>query len=75
MIQKVKFDVMLNGMWKGTFTMPIGKYFHGISDGKPLYNIPSEVFKDFIEERRPSLKGKPYSIAFVDKEIKDLWKQ
>ena len=48
------FDVMLNGRFVCTM-----KYRYC-----PLFAITPEDIAKFVEEKRPSLKGKNYNIAF-----------
>ncbi len=48
------FDVMLNGRFVCTM-----KYRYC-----PLFPITPEGIAKFVEEKRPSLKGKNYNIAF-----------
>ena len=48
------FDVMLNGQFVCTL-----KYHYC-----PLFPITQQELSKFIEDKRPSLKGKDYRIAF-----------
>lgn len=48
------FDVMLNGRFVCTLRM---KYC-------PLFPITEKEICDFVESKRPTLKGKNYNIAF-----------
>lgn len=59
----ITFDVMLNGRFQGTFRMPITlDVIEDYVGEKPV--IKSRAFSDFVEQKRPSLKGKPYNIFF-----------
>lgn len=49
------FDVMLRDRWVCTLRMPV-------TVGE---EIPYEYFSFFVEQHRPSLKGKPYHIEFI----------
>ena len=53
-MKKFVFDVMLNGRYVCTL-----KYEYS-----PLFPIDFEELKEFILNKRPSLKGKDYRIAF-----------
>lgn len=48
------FDVMLKGRYVCTL-----KYRYC-----PLWPIEEKELTDFVESKRPTLKGKPYNIAF-----------
>lgn len=52
--EDTKFDVMLNGRFICTLFY---KYC-------PLFPIDSEELVKFVLEKRPTLKGKPFRIAF-----------
>ena len=55
--------------------MPLGiEYLRGFEGEKPVFEIPTIVFCDFIEQKRPSLKNKGYHIEFVTKQTKELWR-
>ena len=70
----LKFDVMLKDRHVCTLQMPVGlNYLVGYKGGMPIFDIPFKVFKDFVEQKRPTLKGKKYHIEFVTKQVKDLW--
>ncbi|MGM9695023.1 MAG: hypothetical protein ACI3YC_08460 [Alloprevotella sp.] len=57
----VRFDVMLEDKYLCTMVMP-SILADDIRDGQPIFNM--ETFSRFVESRRPSLKNKPYRIAF-----------
>lgn len=50
----IKFDIMLNGMWKGTETI-----YHC-----PLFVLDTDKITRVVEEKYPELKGKHYTIEF-----------
>lgn len=51
---KIKFDVMLGGRYQGTLTY----------EYCPLFPLDEKDLREFIESQRPTLKNKPYKIAF-----------
>ena len=54
---------MLNGRFQGTFRIPITlDVIEDYVGDNPV--IKSRAFSDFVEQKRPSLKGKPYNICF-----------
>lgn len=57
-MKSVTFDVMLNDRFVCTLHMPITLDIVEEYDGdKPIISITS--FRRFVENKRPSLKGKP----------------
>lgn len=59
----ITFDVMLKGRFVCTMRMPIT--FDVIEEfigDKPV--ISNKAFSAYVEQKRPSLKGKPYKICF-----------
>lgn len=50
----VKFDVMLNDRWVCTLRYPYS----------PIFVLTVKELEDFVIEQRPSLKYKPFTIAF-----------
>jgi hypothetical protein len=62
------FDIMMGDTYKGQL-----KYYgHGkpdLIDGKIIEVFDSEELKQFIEEKRPSLKGKDYRIEFSNQKV------
>lgn len=54
-MEKLTFDVMLNGRYVCTL-----KY-----DYCPLFPVEASRLSDFVEGKRPSLKGKPFKIVFL----------
>ena len=56
-MMKIKFDVMLGDRWQCTLT-----YEYCL-----LFPIDEQDLRKFIEEQRPTLKNKPYRIAFCGK--------
>ena len=74
--QGIPFDVMLDGRWQCTLNMPITIEHVTRYDGDNIHvDYDVQDFKDFVESKRPSLKGKDYKIAFITKRTADLWKQ
>ena len=61
-------DIMLDGIWKGQL-----KYCkHGkpsLIDGEIIEYYEEEELRAFVEEKKPSLKGKPYTIEFSNQRI------
>lgn len=57
----VRFDVMMGDKYICTMVMPF-MLADDFRDGHPIFNL--ETFSRFVESRRPSLKNKPYRIAF-----------
>lgn len=53
-MKKFRFDVMLHGRFVRTLVY----MFY------PLFPIELDDLKKFIEDKRPSLKGKDYNISF-----------
>lgn len=67
-METLKFDVMLpigGGNEKFVATM---RYEYN-----PLLRFDSKAFKGWIEDRRPSLKGKPFTVYTDDKVLKALY--
>lgn len=54
MMETLTFDVMLNGRYVCTL-----KY-----DYCPLFPVEASRLSDFVESKRPSLRGKPFKIVF-----------
>lgn len=52
-MDKITFDVMLEGRWQATLNMPVTG---GVISDKQM--------TDFVETCKPSLKGKNYKIEF-----------
>lgn len=48
------FDVMLNGRFVCTLTYPYC----------PLFPVTQEELEEFVEKKRPTLRGKNYNIIF-----------
>ena len=67
-MKPVLIDVMLDGKHKGQL-----KYYkHGypeLFDGKIIEVYKTEDIMAFIEEKKPSLKGKPYEFYFSDQRV------
>ena len=61
-------DIMMNGRYKGQL-----KYYkHGrpdFIDGRIIEVFDAEELKQFVEEKRPSLKGKDYKIKFSNQKV------
>lgn len=53
-MEKLKFDVMLKGRFVCTLTYEFC----------PAFPITGQELVDFVLSKRPSLKGKPFNIAF-----------
>lgn len=54
---------MLHDRFVCTMKMPLGlKYLKGYQGDKPIFDVSIGDFKDFVEEKRPSLTGKDYNI-------------
>jgi hypothetical protein len=71
----IKFDVMMKDRYICTMQMPLGlNYLKGYEGDKPVFDVPFDAFRGFVEQKRPSLKGKRYHIEFVTKQTKDLWR-
>ena len=63
-ISAVSFDVMLNDRFVCQMRMPITlDCVEGYDGDIPI--IDSKAFADYVENRRPSLKGKDYNIIFI----------
>lgn len=63
-IPTITFDVMLHERFVCTLSMPLGlKHLVGYNGDEPQFVIPDDDFFRFIEEKRPSLKGKDYHIC------------
>lgn len=59
----IKFDVMLKGRFVCTLRLPLSFDIIDSYDGdKPV--VDYSVFERFVEQKRPTLKGKPYEIYF-----------
>lgn len=56
-MKKIKFDVMLGDRWQCTLTY----------EYCTLFPLDEQDLREFIEEQRPTLKNKPYRIAFCGK--------
>ena len=74
--QGIPFDVMLDGRWQCTLALPITKE-HVLRYDGDMIDVDYDVkdFKDFVERKRPSLKGKDYKIAFITKRTAELWER
>ena len=62
--RSVKFDVMLNDRFVCTLSMELTP--PRISEW--VGNMPvlkNNAIQDYVEEKRPSLKGKPYKVEFI----------
>lgn len=53
--------------------MPLGLPVDYIGD-KPVFNIRNGQIEQYVEQQRPSLKGKPWHAELVTKETKELWR-
>ena len=72
----ISFDVMFRDRWQCTLTMPITLEHVTGYDGDNIHvDYDVKDFKDFVERKRPSLKGKDYKIAFITKTTAELWKR
>ena len=64
----VLLDIMLNGVYKGQL-----KYYgHGnpeLINGKIVEVWDPEILRAFVEEQRPSLKGKDFQVHFSNQKI------
>lgn len=49
------FDVMLNGRFVCTLNYPFC----------PLFTLTQKELEEFVEKKRPTLKGKNYNIVFT----------
>lgn len=58
---EIRFDVMLNDMFVCTLNIPT-LMADDVIDGMPVFKM--ETISRFIEKHRPSLRNKPYRIAF-----------
>ena len=54
------FDVMLNGRFVCTLAYPFC----------PLFTLTQKELEEFIEKKRPTLKGKNYNIIFCNRDDK-----
>ncbi len=62
-MRQISFDVMLNERFICTLKMPITKDMVVDHIGeRPV--IKEEAFSDYVEKKRPSLRGKDYKIYF-----------
>ena len=69
----LKFDVMLKGRWVCTMQMPLG--LPVAYDGeKPVFQLQERQLEQYVEQQKPSLKGKPWHAELVTKETKELWR-
>ena len=68
----MKYDIMLGGRFLCTISYPAGLPI-GYEGDEPVFFVDQKKIKQFIEKKRPSLKGKNYRILPVEKEVKDLW--
>lgn len=68
----MKYDIMLGGRFLCTISYPAGLPI-GYEGDEPVFFVDQKKIKQFIEKKRPSLKGKDYRILPVKKEVKDLW--
>lgn len=67
-MQTIKFDLMKPiGGGNETFIATM-RYTYN-----PLFKFDFKAFKEWIEDRRPSLKGKPYNVYTDDKIVKVLY--
>ena len=48
-----RFDIMLGGEWKGQITIPVCE----------LFEYDERYFREYVEEHRPSLAGKAFTLA------------
>lgn len=69
----LKFDVMLQGRWVCTMQMPLGLPVDYIGD-KPVFQLQKGQLEQYVEQQKPSLKGKPWHAELVTKETKELWR-
>lgn len=70
----IKFDVMLKDRYVCTMQMPLGlNQLIGYDGDMPVFNLSKSDVKKYVEQKRPSLKGKKYHIEFVTKTTKELW--
>ena len=64
----VLLDIMLNGVYKGQL-----KYYgHGnpeLINGKIVEVWDPKILRAFVEEQRPSLKGKDFQVHFSNQKI------
>ncbi len=73
--KSIKFDVMMGDRFICTLAMPLGlKYLVGYNGNSPVFDIPYKAFKDYVEEKRPSLIGKKFHCELVTKQTRDLWR-
>ena len=69
----LKFDVMLKERWVCTMQMPLGLPVAYDGD-KPVFQLQKGQLEQYVEQQKPSLKGKPWHAELVTKETKDLWR-
>ena len=46
------FDIMIGGVFKGQITIPV----------VPFYEYPENYFRQYVEQERPSLQGKAFTL-------------
>ena len=54
------FDVMLNGRFVCTLAYPFC----------PLFTLTQKELEEFVEKKRPTLRGKNYNIIFCNRDDK-----
>lgn len=52
-VTQQRFDIMLGGDWKGQIAIPVCE----------IFEYEESYFRKYVEERRPSLAGKAFTLA------------
>lgn len=52
-VTQQRFDIMLGDEWKGQITIPVCE----------LFEYEERYFREYVEEHRPSLAGKAFTLA------------
>lgn len=52
-VTQQRFDIMLDGEWKGQIAIPICE----------IFEYKESYFRQYVEEKRPSLAGKAFTLA------------
>ena len=51
-MKHARFDIMIDGVWKGQITIPVSA----------CYEYDERYFRDYVEKERPSLIGKAFTL-------------
>lgn len=67
-MKPILLDIMLDGVYKGQLKY-YGRGFPKLVDGKVIEVFNTKDIEAFVEEKKPSLKGKPYQVLFSEQRV------